>query len=364
MRTRRLITIALAVAATLLIAIAPAATFAASTGVECGIINAYTGPVPLGPTPGSIQFGFTGPTETVLAAAALDPAVVANLTNQTGNGSITCLDVTADGSGDITALAYASGGQVSGLVTYDSVKDAYIVADRIFVPTSQLVSQPELIPIVKVPFEAGLTLTVSFTIDTSSGNLTGVSTASQVSGPVAFNGGGDVLIQGATIPAASVTGDALGALHVAATTGADADVDITGSIDTTNGTFVLALGVDTIGCTTVDARSGSSITLDGVAFTLGGGNTAAASLTTGVKAGVRIHVATSGTVTITEVKVPGCGSVAPIDPPATDTEASGSEPLGIFTMFSCGAFAMGLLVAWYAAAVAIRRRTSRPDLHR
>ena len=86
-----------------------------------------------------------------------------NLPNQTGNGAITCLDVTADGSGDITALAYAASGQVSGLVTYDSVQDAYIVADRIFVPSSQLVSQPDLVPIIKVPYDAGQTLTVTFT---------------------------------------------------------------------------------------------------------------------------------------------------------------------------------------------------------
>jgi len=362
MHTRRSLAIAVGVAATLLAAFAPVATFAATTGVECGIINAYTAPV--GPTDGSIQFGFTGPTETILAAATMDPAVLANLTSQTGNGSITCLDVTADGSGDITALAYASSGQVSGLVTYDSVQDAYIVADRIFVPTSQLVAQPDLIPIVKVPYEAGQTLTVSFTIDTSNGNLNGVSTASQVSGPVAFNGGGDVLIQGATIPAASVTGDPLGALHVAATTGSDADVDITGSIDTTTGNFVLALGVDTIGCTTVDARSGSSITLDGVAFALGSGNTAAASLTTGAEVGVRVQVATSGTVTITEVSVPGCGSVAPIAPPPTDTDADPSGAMSEISDFSSLALLAGVLIAWYGAAVAIRRRTTRPTQDR
>ena len=47
-------------------------------------------------------------------------------------------------------LAFASGGEVSGPVTYDSGHDAYIVADRIFVPASQLVTQPDLVPIIKV----------------------------------------------------------------------------------------------------------------------------------------------------------------------------------------------------------------------
>ena len=367
MRTRRPAAIALAVAATLLMALAPTAIFAATTGVQCGIINAYTAPDSIAPTDGSIQFGFSGPTETVLADATVDPAVVTNLPNQTGNGAITCLSVTADGSGDITALAYAASGQISGLVTYDSGQDAYIIADSIFVPASELVSQPELQAVIGVPYSAGQPLTVTLTIDTSSGNPTAISTASSVSGPVSINGGGDVLIDGATLPAAFVTGNAAGALQVAEATGADADVDIDGAIDTSNGNFVISLGVDTIGCTTVESRSATSISLDGVFFDLAPGATAAASLTTGVEAGVRIVVAPNGDVAITEVTVPGCGSIAPIDPPATDTDATGaagSEPLGIFTMFSYGAFAMGLLVAWYAAAVAIRRRTAKPDLHR
>ena len=332
MHDNRAIAFALAAATTLLVAIAPMTAQAATSGVDCGAINAYTAPDPLGPTDGSIQFGFSGPTETILATATLDAAVIANLPGQVGNGALTCLDVTADGPGDITALAFAASGQVSGPIAYDSGQDAYIVDDRIFVPASQLVSQPELVAVIQVPFDAGQPLTVSLTVDTSSGNLTVFSTASRVSGPVAFNGGGDLLIEGATLPAAFMGGAALGALQVADATGSDADLDIAGAIDTSTGAFVLSLGVDTIGCTTVDARSGSSITLDGVVFALGSGSTAAASLTTGIEAGVRIQLATNGTLAITEFSVPGCGSVAPIDPPAT--EADTSEPMGALSRAS------------------------------
>ncbi len=54
---------------------------------------------------------------------------------------------------------------------------------------------------------------------------------------------------------------------------------------------MIALGVDTIGCSTVDSRSSSEITIDGVTFALGSGSTAVASLTTGVEVGVRLDVA-------------------------------------------------------------------------
>ncbi len=160
MHVRRSLAATLATGALLLTVLAPASALAATTGVECGVINAYTAPDPLGPTDGSIQFGFSGPVETIAAAATLDPAVEANLANYVGNGSITCVDVTADGGGIITAMAFASGGVISGPVTYDSVNDAYIVDDRIFAPASQLVTQPELVPVLLVPFEAGEPLTV------------------------------------------------------------------------------------------------------------------------------------------------------------------------------------------------------------
>ncbi len=358
MLVRRSIAALLATGTLLLTALAPTAALAATTGAECGVINAYTAPDPLGPTDGSIQFGFSGPVEVIAAAATLDPVVASDLTNFVGNGAITCVDITADSGGVITAMAFASGGVISGPVTYDVGNDAYIVADRIFAPASQLVTQPELVPVILVPYEAGEPLTVTLTVDPASGNLTGVSTSSQVSGPVGFSGGGDLLIDGATFPAAYLSGNALLALQVADGTGSDADLSIVGGLDTDTGNFLLSLGVDTIGCSTVDARSGSSITIDGVTFGLGSGSTAAASLTTGVEAGVRLEVALDDSITVTEVTVPGCGSVAPVAPPETDTDTS--EPMAALADFSSILLLVAVLACWYGAAVAIRRRTTRP----
>lgn len=359
MHVRRSLAALFGTGALLLTAFAPVSVLAATTGAECGVINAYTAPDPLGPTDGSIQFGFSGPVETIAAAATLDPAVASDLPNYVGNGGITCVDVTADGGGTITAMAFAPGGVISGPVTYDVGNDAYIVADRIFAPASQLVTQPELVPVILVPYEAGEPLTVTLTIDTASGNLTGISTFSQVSGPVGFSGGGDLLIEGATLPATFLSGNALLALQVADGTGSDADVSIAGGLDTDTGNFLLSLGVDTIGCSTVDARSSSSITIDGVTFALGSGSTAAASLTTGVEVGVRLDVALDDSITITEVTVPGCGSVAPVVPPETDTDTS--EPMTALADFSSILLLVAVLACWYAAAVAIRRRTTGPS---
>lgn len=358
MHVRRSLAATLATGALLLAVLAPASALAATTGVECGVINAYTAPDPLGPTDGSIQFGFSGPVEVIAAAATLDPVVASDLTNFVGNGAITCVDVTADSGGIITAMAFASGGVISGPVTYDVGNDAYIVADRIFAPASQLVTQPELVPVILVPYEAGEPLTVTLTVDSASGNLTGVSTFSQVSGPIAFSGG-DLLIDGATVPAAYLSGNALLALEVADGTGSDADVGIDGGLDTNTGNFVIALSVDTIGCSTVDSRSSSEITIDGVTFALGSGSTAAASLTTGVEVGARLDVAADDSITISEVTVPGCGSVAPVAPPETDTDTS--EPMAALADFSSILLLGAVLVCWYAAAVAIRRRTTRPS---
>jgi len=362
MRVPRTLALAAVAAVTVIAALAPASVLAASSGTECGVVNAYTAPDPVGPTNGSIQFGLSGPVETIVAAATMDPNVTADLPGQTGNGSITCLDVTADGSGHITALAYAPGGQVSGPVVYDAGQDAYIVADRIFVPAAQLVSQPDLVPIIKVPAEAGQTLTVTITVDTANGNPSTFHTASSVSGTVAFNGTGDALIGGATLPAGVVTGHARSALRFAHAAGSSADVDLAGAIDTTSGTFTLGIGVDTIACATVQSRTESSITIDGVTFALGGGATASASLKTGVEAGVRLRVTTGGTLTISKVGVGGCGSVAPITPPATDTDTTG--PMEAITDFSSVALVLAMLGGWYGAAVAIRRRSARPTRDR
>lgn len=358
MPVRRSFTALLATGAMLLTVLAPASALAATTGAECGVINAYTAPDPLGPTDGSIQFGFSGPVDVIAAAATLDPVVASDLTNFVGNGSITCVDITADSGGIITAMAFASGGVISGPVTYDVPNDAYIVADRIFAPASQLVTQPELVPVILVPYEAGEPLTVTLTVDAASGNLTGVSTFSQVSGPVGFSSG-DLLIDGATVPAAYLSGNALLALEVADGTGSDADLSIAGGLDTDTGNFVLSLGVDTIGCSTVDARDSSSITIDGVTFALGSGSTAAASLTAGVEVGVRLDVALDDSITISEVTVPGCGSVAPVAPPETDTDTS--EPMAALTDFSSILLLVAVLACWYAAAIVIRRRSARPS---
>ena len=200
--TASLIVIALAL-------VAPAATFAASTSVECGQLTTYTSPDPLGPTDGSLKLG--NDTWTVLATATVSPAAEAALPGLV-NSSPTCVSLDLDDDGNITAIDFAPTGTISGTVDFDSGSGFYLFANRLIIPDSITTAEPALGALFVTSYQAGTTLTVTFTVDPATGGFTGFDGMAAFCGKGSVTSGGDGKVGKAIIPAAVLDADDLAAL--------------------------------------------------------------------------------------------------------------------------------------------------------
>jgi hypothetical protein len=222
----------LALGAILILASAPASVLAASSSVECGQISAYTAPDPVAPADGSLSIGFL-PAWTIAADATLSPAVQANLASIV-NSAPSCLTMDLDVGGVVTALDFASTGDISGAVVFDSGLSGYVFADRLLVPTFITDAYPGLAGVFVTSADAGTNASAKFLVDTSSGLFTGLSAAADFCGPGDLAGNGDGLVGAATIPAVLLDADDTDALAGADLRQACATVSVEGTIDFAN----------------------------------------------------------------------------------------------------------------------------------
>ena len=200
--------------------------------VEGGAFFDFVAPDPLGPTDGAIRFGFTGTVETIAADAELVPPVDTNLSGF-GGGTPTCLEVTREG-GVITRIAFVAECLVEGEVTivedlFGPDADAYMIGDRLAARAEFIATSPEFAALIGVPEAAGTVLSVTFTLDLATGipvSFVGVST---LIGPVTLLDGGDITVDGATLPTAVIDDASRAALTEASELGVDATVGITGN---------------------------------------------------------------------------------------------------------------------------------------
>ncbi len=200
--------------------------------VEGGAFFDFAAPDPLGPTDGAIRFGFTGTVETIAADAELVPPADTNLAGF-GGGTPTCLEVTREG-GVITRLAFVGECVVEGPVTlvediFGPGADGYMISDRLAAPAEFIATSPEFATLIGVPADAGTVLSVTFTLDLASGipvSFVGVST---LIGPVTLLDGGDIMVDGATLPTEVIDDASRAALTEASELGVDATVAITGN---------------------------------------------------------------------------------------------------------------------------------------
>jgi hypothetical protein len=184
-----------------LVVLAHAGFSMAATGpaVECGQLTAYTAPDPVGPTAGTLGFGVlppweVTPTATVsVAAAAALPSIV--------NAAPTCVSVEFDPDGKITSLDFAPEGDVTGTVTYDSGSGFYLFADRLIVPSFITDAYPGLAALFVTSYQAETSLSVTFTVDVTTGAFTGVDGHAGFCGAGSVTGNGDGAIGEAIIPA-------------------------------------------------------------------------------------------------------------------------------------------------------------------
>jgi hypothetical protein len=214
--------------ATLVLALVPAATAAASTTVECGQIMAYTAPDPVAPTDGSLTIGLL-PTWAIDSDATLSPAIQANLASLPGS-SPSCLALETDGSDVITGLDFVASGTISGDVVYEASIPGEVFADRLLVPTFITDAYPGLAAVFVTSEAAGTEVTATFQVDTSTGQLTGVMAHAGFCGPADLAGDGDGIVGAATIPAAVLDSTATAKLVKANGDSACAAVDIDGTI--------------------------------------------------------------------------------------------------------------------------------------
>jgi hypothetical protein len=237
---RRLASVAV-LGAILLLALAPSVVSAASSSVECGQLTGYTAPDPSGPTDGSLQLGQTSPW-VVLAAAVLSPAAGTNLPTIVNSGP-TCLALDFDDDGAITAIDFAPTGTIEGDVTFDSGSGFYIFADRLIVPTFITDAYPGLAALFVTSYQAGTSLTVTFSVDPESGAFTGFDGVVAFCGTGSVTQGGDGQVGDAIIPASVLDADDIAALEGAGTRRTCATVHSTGVIEANGGNITTTTDV-------------------------------------------------------------------------------------------------------------------------
>jgi hypothetical protein len=202
---------------------------AASSSVECGQLTGYIAPDPVGPTDGSLQLGLT-PAWVVDPTATVSPAAATTLPTIVNSGP-TCLALDFDDGGNITAIDFAPSGTITGAVDFDSGSGFYLFANRLIVPTFITDAYPGLAALFVTSYQAGTELTVTFSVDTTTGQFTGVDGTAAFCGAGSVTDGGDGQVGDAVIPASVLDAADLAALEGAGTQEACATVHVTGTID-------------------------------------------------------------------------------------------------------------------------------------
>ncbi|MDP9269997.1 MAG: hypothetical protein M3P14_03330 [Chloroflexota bacterium] len=205
---------------------------AATTTVECGLFRNYTAPDPVAVTAGSITFGLHGTPEAIAPDATLVPPADSLLASLQG-GTPTCLAVVRD-AGNITSLAFAPSGTISGTVVlvadlFGPGQDAYVIADRVVTPVAAVTANPGLAALIKTAADSGSIFSVTFQIDLSSGVPTSFAATTTLSGLVSLGAGGDVHVGAATLPNAVIDATSRAKLTAAASLGVPATVVVNGA---------------------------------------------------------------------------------------------------------------------------------------
>ena len=217
-----------------------------TTTLECGLFREYTAPEPATSTPGSITFGVSGMPEVIAADATLVPPADTALPSLQG-GAPTALTVIRNG-GVITSVAIAPACTISGTPVlvpdlFGPGQDAYVIADRLFVPVAQVADNDGLAALIGTAADTDATFSVTFDIDLSTGRPSGFSAQTTLVGLVSMLDGGDVQVGAATLPASVVDDEARAELETAAELGVQTTVvvDGIGTIDQASGDPLIAI---------------------------------------------------------------------------------------------------------------------------
>jgi hypothetical protein len=233
---------ALALALAVTSALAMTSGARAATTVECGQITAYTPPDPGGPSAGSVAIGLVDVWD-IAPDAVISANIAAELPGIV-NSAPTCLSVATDVGGVVTALDFADAGQIAGPVIFDAANDAYVFADRLFVPTNVIDAYPGLAALFPTSAAAGTPLVVDFSVDPTSGMFLGFDGRAAFCGAGSVTSDGDGKVGEAVIPAVVLDAEDLAALADAGSQEACATIRSIGTIDTGTGQLAITTTVD------------------------------------------------------------------------------------------------------------------------
>lgn len=107
--------------------------------------------------------------------------------------------------------------------------DGYLIADRVVAPASYVTDDPAFAALIGVAVDAGSTLSITFTIDVDFGFPTDFVGTTSVTGAVTLLAGGDIGVDGATLPNEVIDDASRATLTEAAGLGVDATVIVTGT---------------------------------------------------------------------------------------------------------------------------------------
>ncbi len=238
---RRLATRAAFAAILSVLFVAPAATSAASSSVECGQLTGYTAPDPLAPADGTLQVGLAD-SWLILATAALSPSVESGLPTIVNSGP-TCLALDLDADGKVAALDFAPSGSLSGSVSFDSGSGYYLFADRLIVPSFVTDANPGLAALFVTSEQAGAALSITFSVDTANGGFEGFDGHTTVCGKGNLTAGGDGKVGNATISGSFLDAGDRKALKDAGSRTTCATVHAVGTIDGDTGDITITTAV-------------------------------------------------------------------------------------------------------------------------
>jgi len=289
--------------------------------VECGPVASYVPPDSDASEPGSIALGFDGfgfepDVFTIHPDAVIDPVFAANIGLVGNDGAPTCVSMTVNTDGDVTALAFAPSGSVCGSVISMTIPDAgfdiYMVGGRVGIPDFVFDASPEFGVPVLTAEASGNDLCLILTIEPL-GSISRFTATTGLTGVVTTAGG--LAVNGISVEESFLGANALAAFQSASPT-AMVTIRAVGTVDQDTGSVeaTASHAVTTSGCKVVEQPSGGTVSVSGRSFELVAGSSIDATLPVGQPTGVGIAVGFDGAVHLTSATIAGCPHIDDDDP--------------------------------------------------
>ena len=271
---------------------------AATTGTVCGQVTAFTAPTAI--TDGSITIEGTVEVIDSSAFGVIEAGTLLVLQAVAVADATTCLDIVADGDGNIIDIAISAQAEICGAVTLDTTTGIYSVAG-VALPLALVTADADLLALLDAAVAADATVCVDATIDSTSGLITTVSLSATMTlcGAVTLDVD-SVTIGGVDVPLSLLDAEAHAVVEIAVD--ADAAVCLQLVIDDTD--IVQAnLRADITLCGEVTLDADGNAVVDGVVID-------AALLDAGAAALLELAASADGTACATVVAVSSNGDTS------------------------------------------------------